>query len=600
MNRKKRYFFTGRERGTLLHMKYSEEQKSEARRRYFAGEKVVAIAGALNIERRTLYAWIKAGGWPAAAGRDDPLAVIERRMAELYIREGKTILELFELDRLEIHYEKLKRLDAQLSGRRTAPENAAEDGAGQPPKGRKRGRKPQKNDFTDIDEADLLAKFKDGLFDYQLDCWEHLDESIRYILKSRQIGMTWYFAREAFVNALLTGDNQIFISASRAQAGVFREYIRMFARDGYNVELKGQDTIELHTPHGVATLYFLSTNSNTAQSYHGHLYIDEFFWIPNFARLKGVAFGMGSQAKWRITMFSTPSVKSHQAYPYWTGDDYNEQNKRENKPVEIFPERDALRDGGRVGPDGVWRRIITLDDAEANGCNLFNRKKLAKMFSPDEFKMLFDCWFIDDTAGVFSYAQLEKCLGDLADYPDGIAKRRVWIGYDPSRSRDGASIVVVAPPSSYKGKFYVLEKITRYGVSWEEQAAIIKELCRKYDVEYIGIDVTGPGSGVVELVQRFFPAADGIFYTLEKKTKLVLKAQQLIGDHRIKWDASWSDIAAGFLQIKRGSSLNGQITYFAERNSKTGHADSAWAIMHALSHEDLILPDEEDKNYFVV
>jgi hypothetical protein len=33
---------------------------------------------------------------------------------------------------------------------------------------------------------------------------------IRNILKSRQVGLTYYFAGEAFMDAVLTGDNQVF------------------------------------------------------------------------------------------------------------------------------------------------------------------------------------------------------------------------------------------------------------------------------------------------------------------------------------------------------------------------------------------------------
>ncbi|MGK7630792.1 terminase large subunit domain-containing protein, partial [Salmonella enterica] len=40
---------------------------------------------------------------------------------------------------------------------------------------------------------------------------------VRNILKSRQIGATWYFAFEAFENAVMTGDPQIFLSASKVQ-----------------------------------------------------------------------------------------------------------------------------------------------------------------------------------------------------------------------------------------------------------------------------------------------------------------------------------------------------------------------------------------------
>ena len=48
---------------------------------------------------------------------------------------------------------------------------------------------------------------------------------VRNILKSRQIGATFYFAREALIDALITGRNQVFMSASRAQAYQFKMYI---------------------------------------------------------------------------------------------------------------------------------------------------------------------------------------------------------------------------------------------------------------------------------------------------------------------------------------------------------------------------------------
>ena len=581
-------------------MKYSDEQRDQAKKLYLDGNSVPEIEQQLGIERRSIYNWIKAENWNAGLYRDDPLATIRRRVRVLVERENKTALELDEIDRLIGHLDKLEKMRIRTaeSSIRTADDAPGESGEKTE---RKRDKKPKKNDFTQIDDDELLEKFKEGLFAYQLDCWAHLDEKIRNILKSRQIGMTFYFAREAFTNALLTGDNQIFISASRAQADVFRQYIKAFAREWYGVELKGKDTIELVTKHGVATLYFLSTNTSTAQSYHGHLYIDEYFWIPKFDVLKKVATGMASQKKWRITLFSTPSAKSHCGYTYWSGDDYNERMKRSNKPLAVFAGRDAIRKEGVRGPDLQWRRIITIQDAEAGGCDLFDLEQLKIMFSEDEFRQLFECYFIDDTASVFKFTELEKCLGDREEFKgfDFEAAKRwlgpVWIGYDPSRNRDGACIVVIAAPLTHRGQFLVLEKISLHNAAWQYQANIIKELRDFYNVEHIAIDITGPGSGVYEMVTKFYPAAEALYYTPELKTKLVLKAQQVIGDNRIVWDASWSDIAAGFMQIHRGANVNGTICYFASRSDLTGHADAAWAIMNALAHEDLVLPDDGDK-----
>lgn len=69
------------------------------------------------------------------------------------------------------------------------------------------------------------------------------------------------------------------------------------------MDLKGE---VIHFPHNDARLYFLGTNSKTAQSYHGNLYLDEYFWINSFLELRKVTSGMSSQKRWRQTYFSTP------------------------------------------------------------------------------------------------------------------------------------------------------------------------------------------------------------------------------------------------------------------------------------------------------
>ncbi|AGR58514.1 Phage terminase ATPase subunit [Salmonella bongori N268-08] len=72
----------------------------------------------------------------------------------------------------------------------------------------------------------------------------------RMILKSRQIGATWYFAREALLDALRDDvkypyqRNQIFLSASRRQAHQFKGFIQQAALE-VDVELKGGDKIIL-------------------------------------------------------------------------------------------------------------------------------------------------------------------------------------------------------------------------------------------------------------------------------------------------------------------------------------------------------------------
>ncbi|WP_444880553.1 terminase large subunit domain-containing protein, partial [Delftia acidovorans] len=109
-----------------------------------------------------------------------------------------------------------------------------------------------------------------------------------------------------FMDAVLTGDNQVFLSASRAQSEIFRSYIIGFAKSWFNIELTGNPIVLSNG----AELRFLSTNSSTAQGYHGHVYVDEYFWIRDFEKLSTVASAMGTHKKWRKTYFSTPSAES--------------------------------------------------------------------------------------------------------------------------------------------------------------------------------------------------------------------------------------------------------------------------------------------------
>lgn len=218
-------------------------------------------------------------------------------------------------------------------------------------------------------------------------------------------------------------------------------------------------------------------------------------------------------------------------------------------------------------------------------------------YSADEFRNLFLCEFVDDTQSVFRLADLETCYADTDAWPDfnptadrPLGNLPVWGGYDPSRSRDDASFVIVAPPLKEGGEHRVVARYKWLDKSYIWQAERIRELVGRYNFRHIGVDVTGPGIGVFEQIRAFFPLATPINYSVQLKTQLVLKAKELIEAHRIKWDAGQNDIAHAFLTIRQGVTDSGQISYSASRTSATGHADVAWAIMHALAAEPIGKP----------
>ena len=239
-----------------------------------------------------------------------------------------------------------------------------------------------------------------------------------------------------------------------------------------------------------------------------------------------------------------------------------------------------------------------MEDAVRDGCDLFDLDQLRLEYSPDEYRNLLMCEFMDDTASVFQMPMMQKCMVDSWEEWDDVkpfanrpvGNRPVWIGYDPAKGGggDSAGCVVILPPAVAGGKFRFLERHQWKGMDFEAQARAIEMMTRRYNVEYIGIDVTGIGEGVYQLVKKYFPAVRSFQYNPTVKSRLVMKAYDVISKGRVEFDAGWTDIAQAFMSIRKAMTKDGRApTYEASRSEEVSHADIAWAAMHALYNEPL-------------
>lgn len=562
----------------------------EARNLYFAGWRVARIAEKIGVKPSTVHSWSRRYKWKEVAPVDRVELSLEARMIQLVRKEDKEGKDFKEIDLLGRQIERMQRvhkyqqtgnevdLNPKIASRNSGPR-----------------KKPEKNAISDKQLGQLRDAFMDSIFDYQRVWYESGQKHrIRNILKSRQIGATWYFAREALMDALDTGRNQIFLSASKAQAHVFQQYIAQFAKDAADVELRGSPML---LPTSDANLYFLGTNARTAQSYHGNLYFDEYFWTSRFRELRKVASGMSIHKHWRQTYFSTPSTLAHEAYGFWSGALFNKGRPKDQR-IQLDLSHKALA-RGVLAPDGQWRQIVTVEDALAGGCNLFDLEQLRLEYGPEDFANLLLCQFIDDMLAVFKFGLLQGCMVDswevwedfmpFAARPFGY--RQVWLGYDPNGASgmgDSAALVVLAPPAVPGGKFRILERIPFRGLDYEAQAAAIKKATERYTVTFIGIDRTGIGDAVFQLVQKFFPGVVGFTYSPHVKTQLVLKAHDVMSKGRLEYDAGHTDITQSFMTIRKTMTAGGgQITFKADRSEEASHGDIAWATMHAMSNEGI-------------
>lgn len=586
--------------------KYPDSLKFAAKVLYLRRLTPKEIAAELNIPSRTVYNWSRKYQWANLIAYESIEEAIARRVSVLSPKEGKSALELEELRDLIAHHvkligqrnkhaEKMAEIQAMANadtGDVHTPGSAGSDG---------KKRKYRKNDTSGVTKEMLENWATSTLFEYQLYCREHKLEEWRFILKSRQIGMTYYFAFEAFEDAVLTGENQVFFSASRAQAEIFQEYITQIAEQHFGVRLSASKN-KIQLANG-AILRFLSTNASTAQGFNGHLYGDEVFWIPKFKKLHDVASAMATQSRFRMTYFSTPSAKTHQAYGVWSGDDWKGEDKA--RKVVTFPTDKALQLAGQRCPDTMWRYVITMEMAVTGGLDkLVDIERLRSRYSETTFNMLYMCIFVDGKDAVFRFSDLEKCAVDAtrwADFMRSASKpfgnREVWAGYDPARTGDNSTFVIVAPPQHEGERFRVLMIWHWSGLNFTYQAKQIQELMRVFNITHIGIDITGIGKSVFDLVSKFAPRESRpIHYSVESKNQLVAKMIDAVERRRIEWSDAAIDevtgeraeIAPSFMAIRRAvTASGGQMTFVAERSELTGHADIFFALSHAMINEPI-------------
>ncbi|MFM5811239.1 terminase ATPase subunit family protein [Aeromonas veronii] len=562
------------------------EPRRQAMHLFFQGYPLRAIAELLQTPEGTVSTWKKRDGWDDIKPIDRVDFALEARLCQLIAKEMKTGGDFKEIDLLGRQLERVARVNRYSNGGNEADLNPKVANRNKGPK-----KAPERNVVEPEQQERLIERFESTMFGYQRVWYQAgLEYRIRNLLKSRQIGATYFFAFEAFIDALVTGRNQIFMSASKAQAHVFKQYIIQFAKEE-GVELKGDPMV---LPNG-AHLYFLGTNARTAQSYHGNTYMDEYFWIHGFIDFRKVASGMAMHKKWRQTYISTPSSLSHPAYSYWSGAHYN-RGKAKADRVEIDLSHGNLA-SGKLCADRQWRQIVTVEDAVRGGCDLFDLDELRGEYSDDEYRNLLMCEFMDDTASVFPLAMLMRCMVDSWEVWDDykpfamrpMGNRPVWIGYDPAKGGQGdsAGCAVLAPPAVPGGKFRVLERHQWKGMDFAAQAEAIRQMTIRYNVAYIGIDTTGIGEGVYQNVKVFYPAVTAIQYNPSVKIRMVMKALDVMNKGRLEFDSGWNDLAAAFMSIRRGVTAGKMPTFESSRSEEVSHGDIAWATMQALLHEPL-------------
>lgn len=570
------------------------QKREQARLLYAQGLGVTQIARQLDEKRATVASWKKRDGWVRADIFSDVNLAMKARLLSLIALDKKGNGEYKEIDELMRQLERIAKIQNY---------NDSGNGGDLNPNLRERyksdRKKSVKNLITEEEIQALEDAFKILLYPFQQEWIDILDGKkvngkrkyaparIFMMLKSRQIGATYIIAIWALINALRTKKNKIFLSASKAQAYQFIEYIKSFMFEVLGREFKGDPLEIAFEDNTKVTLYYMGTNALTAQGRHGDVIIDEFFWIRKFKEFRAVASGMASQSQYQQIYLSTPSSVMHEAYAFWTGTDGVGKH-------EIDVSHQALKTP-TLCVDGKWRLMVTVRDAMRGGYDKLDIDQLQLEYPPDRFRNLFECEFLDDSESYFPLSILQPNMidswevwKDFKPLGSNPYKKPVWVGYDPSFTGDHPALAVVAPPTRSGQPYRVLERKHLDHMSPLMQAQYIKKICERYTVEYLGIDTTGAGIAVAEHVKAFYPNYTPINYSIEVKTRMAMRAKELLERRKLHFDTGYLDIAKAFIAIKKQlTNGGGRMTFVSKRSAETGHSDVAWAIMHAIDNAPL-------------
>lgn len=571
------------------------QKREQARLLYAQGLGVTQIAKQLDEKRATVASWKKRDGWVRADIFSDVELAMKARLLSLIGFEKKGNGEYKEIDELMRQLERIAKIQKY---------NDTGNGGDLNPKLKERYKEDRKKSVKNLISEDEIVALEDAfkilLYPFQQD-WidildgkktasgkrKHAPARIFMMLKSRQIGATYIIAIWSLINALRTKKNKIFLSASKAQAYQFIEYIKSFMFEVLGREFKGDPLEIAFEDNTKVTLYYMGTNALTAQGRHGDVIMDEFFWIRKFKEFRAVASGMASQSQYQQIYLSTPSSVMHEAYAFWTGKDGVSKQ-------EIDVSHGALKTP-TLCVDGKWRQIVTVDDAIKGGYDKLDLDQLSLEYPPDRLNNLFRCMFLDDSESYFPLSILQPNMidswevwKDFTPLGSNPYKKPVWVGYDPSFTGDHPAIAVIAPPTRQGQPYRVLERKHLDHMSPLMQAQYIQKICQRYNVEYLGIDVTGAGIAVAEHVKAFYPAYTPINYSIEVKTRMAMRAKELFERRKLHFDSGYLDIAKAFIAIKKQlTNGGGRMTFVSKRSAETGHSDVAWAIMHAIDNAPL-------------
>ena len=427
---------------------------------------------------------------------------------------------------------------------------------------------------------------KDTLFLPYQERWIRDRSRIKFMEKSRQIGISWcssydldreHSKSDARLDGWISSRDDI-------QARLFLEDCRKFAdilqvaADDLGEQVvdpeKGATSYVLRFANGIR-IHSMSSNPDAQAGKRGTRLLDEFALHKEPRKLYSIAYHgitWGGQLA---------AVSTHRG----SGNFFNEiirEIKEKGNPKGISLHTvtlvNALDDGflfklqSKLPADDPRQEMDEADyyNFIRNGCT-------------DEESFLQECMCVpaDDASAFLTYDLIASC-----EYPEGEAWelplalcRDLYVGVDVGRAHD---LTVIWVNEYTAGRHLTRRKIELKGKTFSEQEAELWPLLELPNLRRCCIDATGLGMQLAERAAERFGKyrVEGVQFSGPVKSDLAfpLRAAFEDGNMRIPFDRK---LRADLRAIRKETTAAGNIRFAADRG-ENGHSDRFWALALAL------------------
>lgn len=451
------------------------------------------------------------------------------------------------------------------------------------------------------------------LYPYQ-QRWIQDNSRFRISDKSRQIGMSFVTALEGALVARATNRNQIYLSKSERQSKILAEKATAIAKaldiasspiheDMKEFEYEDSKIeclqLEIKYPNGTKQ-YFLPAKPETARSYSGDVYLDEFAFHADAAKIYTALYPTITRG-FRISIVSTPNGQIGKYYEFAKSAGMVAGYAKEQFSPWSAHKTDiylAVMEGMAAGqyPNSTLQIHPDIIAEISEGFNARGMKPSKQQLrfvcelrsgidDRDTWLQEFECAFLSASA---NYIPIELILraeeGDLGTelLPEEPLAGRLFLGIDIGRKK-------------HRTVFWLLEEvgsllITRAVIvlnkaTFQDQENLASKWMSQLGIYKCCIDGTGMGMQVAESMERNFPGrVETVTFTLQSKDELATLMRKNFEMVRYRIPSS-PIIRQDINGIKRGVTKAGNIIFSAE-DTKDGHSDRAWALALATRAAD--------------